>query len=128
MKNMGSMNKTSSFKSNVDGKQDDTEAGFNTAMGKFNDIAKGMTPKIDPSNIQSSVDSIKKGVMGQIDNITKDIGGTSSAPGANIPNPPSAEKQDPKELLNKMPEADIQKLSGDDAKVLLMQMKKLAGM
>ena len=137
MKNMGNMGasiKANSFKSNIDGKEDDTEAGFNTAMNKFSDMAKNMNlptgAKIDPSNIQSSVDSIKKGIMGQFNNMPKTDPGNSnpSAPGANIPNPTNTDAQDPKDLLKKMPEADIQKLSGDDAKVLLAQLKKLAGM
>ena len=97
--NVPNVKKTSSFTSNVDGHQDDTETGFNSAMSKFNDIAKGMG-----------------------------ISGSGDAPGANIPNPPSADKQDPKEMLKKMPEADIAKLSGDDAKAILGQLKKLAGM
>ena len=136
MKNMGNMsgaNKTSSFKSNIDGKQDDTETGFNAAMGKFNDMAKSMNlpggAKIDPANIQGSVDSIKKGIMGQLGSMGKQDDTPSTAPGANIPNPtPTPEKQDPKDLLKNMPSADIEKLSGDDAKVLLAQLKKLAGM
>ena len=103
-------------------------------MNKFSDMAKNMNlptgAKIDPSNIQSSVDSIKKGIMGQFNNMPKTDPGNSnpSAPGANIPNPTNTDAQDPKDLLKKMPEADIQKLSGDDAKVLLAQLKKLAGM
>jgi hypothetical protein len=122
---------SSNFKSTINGKQDDSEAGYNAAMGKFNDIAKGMNlpggAKFDPSNIQGSIDGIQKGIMGKFGDISKRTG--VSAPGANIPNPPSAtQKQDPKDILKGMPDADIQNLSGDDAKELLGQLKKLSAL
>jgi hypothetical protein len=141
MKSLGNMpgadvkstsSNTSNFKSNIDGKQDDSEAGYNSAMGKFNDMAKGMNlpggAKLDPSNIQGSIDGIQKGIMGKFGDISKRTG--TSAPGANIPNPPSAnqKQQDPKDILKGMPEDEIERLSGDDAKDLLNQLKQLSGM
>jgi hypothetical protein len=141
MKSLGNMpgadvkntsSNTSNFKSNINGKQDDSEAGYNSAMGKFNDMAKGMNlpggAKLDPSNIQGSIDGIQKGIMGKFGDISKRTG--TSAPGANIPNPPSAnqKQQDPKDILKGMPEDEIERLSGDDAKDLLNQLKQLSGM
>jgi len=141
MKSLGNMpgadvkstsSNTSNFKSNIDGKQDDSEAGYNSAMSKFNDMAKGMNlpggAKLDPSNIQGSIDGIQKGIMGKFGDISKRTG--TSAPGANIPNPPSAnqKQQDPKDILKGMPEDEIERLSGDDAKDLLNQLKQLSGM
>lgn len=109
-----------------------------TGGGKAGTPAGGTAPTGDigtqivaPESVQmnefvSSMDT-------DIDKIMKNAGLDSlndkEAPGANIPNPPSFEKkEDPKELLKKMPELELANLSGDEAKDLLMQMKKLAGM
>ena len=119
--------KTSSFKSNINGKQDDTEAGFNSAKGEFDKIAGGMNlpggAKLDPNNLQGSIEKIKQGMMGQIGDMGKQA--TSTSPGAITPNP--ADKQDPKELLKQLSDEKLNALSGDDAKVMLQQLKKMAG-
>jgi hypothetical protein len=119
--------KTSSFKSNINGKQDDTESGFNSAKGEFDKMAGGMNlpggAKLDPSNLQGSIDSIKNGIMGKFGDISKQA--TSNAPGAMTPNP--VDKQDPKELLKQLSDEKLNALSGDDAKVMLQQLKKMAG-
>lgn len=101
-------------------------------MGAVNKPSQSM-PKIDPANIQNSINDIKKGIMGNMDDMgigkmDKQDDTSSTAPGANVPNPPTQDKLNPKDLLKNIPDADIQKLSGDDAKVLLAQLKKLAGM
>ena len=126
MRNMNG-SKSSSFKSTINGKQDDTEAGYNAAKGELDKISGNMNlpggAKLDPSNISGSIDSIKQGIMGKLGGMTKSTPG--GAPGAMTPNPTA--KQDPKDLLKQLSDENLNALSGDDAKAMLQQLKKLAG-
>jgi hypothetical protein len=154
MKNIGSMpgaTKSSNFKSTINGKQDDSEAGYNAAMGKFRDMASGMG--LDGS----SIDSMHKGIQGKVGDMMKgmNIPGMSSADPVNGKSPeeamkdpryqtdpvfkkevdtaasfgkPSTQKQDPTTILKSLPDAKLSTMSGDDAKKMLADLKKMAGL
>jgi hypothetical protein len=62
-------------------------------------------------------------MMGQVGGMSKQA--TSTPPGAMTPNP--VDKQDPKDLLKQLSDEKLNALSGDDAKVMLQQLKKMAG-
>ena len=90
---------------------------------QMNEFDMGAESEIGKIMKNAGLDALNDEPTPDIPNPNKD------APGANIPNPPSfSGKADPKELLKNMPEPELAKLSGDEAKDLLMQMKKLAGM
>lgn len=92
-----------------------------------NAMMKSLGDMPGATNVQGSIDGIQKGIMGKFGDMSKRVG--SSAPGANIPNPSSAtQPQDLKDILKDMPDIDIQNLSGDDAKELLAQLKKLSAL
>ncbi len=102
------------------GQISNTPAAENIQMNEFDMGAESEIGKIMKN---AGLDSLNDEPTPDIPNPNKE------APGANIPNPPSfSGKADPKELLKNMPEPELAKLSGDEAKDLLMQMKKLAGM
>jgi len=122
MSNKPGATKTSNFKSTIDGKQDDSEAGYNSAMGKFRDMAGGMG--LDASG-DDPVGGMMKGIQDKFGNMTKSM---------NVPNMPGATgqstapaKQDPKAMLKALPDAKLSTMSGDEAKKMLTDLKKMAG-
>jgi len=121
MKNIGGMpgaTKSSNFKSTINGKQDDSEAGYNSAMGKFRDMAGGMG--LDGS----SIDSMHKGIQGKVGDMMKGMN-MPGMPGAPVQAPA---KQDPTAMLKSLPDAKLSTMSGDEAKSMLADLKKMAGM
>jgi hypothetical protein len=109
--------KTSNFKSTIDGKQDDSEAGYNAAMGKFRDMAGGMG--LDGA----SPDAMHKGIQDKMGGMMKGI----KMPGMPSSAAQAPTKQDPKAVLQKMPDQQIQQMDGDQAKKMLADLKKMAG-
>ena len=109
--------KTSNFKSTIDGKQDDSEAGYNAAMGKFRDMAGGMG--LDGA----SPDAMHKSIQGKMGGMMKGM----KMPGMPTSAAPPPTKQDPKAVLQKMPDQQIQQMDGEQAKKMLADLKKMAG-
>lgn len=122
MSNKPGATKTSNFKSTIDGKQDDSEAGYNAAMGKFRDMSKGMG--FDAGG-EDPAAGMMKGIQDKFGNMTR---------GMNMPTMPGAPgqstapvKQDPRAVLQKMPDQQIQQMDGEQAKKMLADLKKMAG-
>ena len=127
MKNISSMpgaTKSSNFKSNINGKQDDSEAGYNAAMGKFKDIAGGMG--LDGS----SIDSMHKGIQGKVGDMMKGMNmpGMPGSPTQSTAPAQAPAKQDPTAMLKSLPDAKLSTMSGDEAKSMLADLKKMAGL
>jgi hypothetical protein len=128
MSNTPGATKTSNFKSTIDGKQDDSEAGYNAAMGKFRDMAGGMGFGADGENPASGM---MKGIQDKFGNMTKGMN-MPTMPGAPAQAPtqsaaPTPTKQDPKTMLKALPDAKLSTMSGDEAKKMLADLKKMAG-
>jgi hypothetical protein len=145
--NMPGAKKTNSFKSNIDGKQDDSEAGYNTAMGKFRDIAKGIGPGLGLGDVDmTNPDAMQKAVQGKVQGMMPkmpgmDGGSNPTAPGSDASKPDTTTPassttsapmpgmaKDPKTMLQKMPDQQIAAMSGDQAKRMLADLKKMAGL
>jgi hypothetical protein len=113
--------KTSNFKSNINGKQDDSEAGYNAVMGKFGDMSKGMGFGADGDD---PVGGMMKGIQDKFGNMTKSMN-MPTVPGVAAQSPI---KQDPKAMLKALPDAKISTMNGDEAKKMLADLKKMAGL
>jgi transcriptional regulator with XRE-family HTH domain len=117
--------KTSNFKSTINGKQDDSEAGYNAAMGKFRDMSKGMGFDADG---EDPVGGMMKGIQDKFGNMTKSMN-MPTIPGASgQPTSQAPAKQDPKTMLKALPDAKLSTMSGDEAKKMLADLKKMAGL
>ena len=121
--NKSGATKTSNFKSTIDGKQDDSEAGYNAAMGKFRDMAGGM------GFDGSSPDSMHKGIQDKMGGMMKGMKmpGMPGSPTQSTAPAQAPTKQDPKAVLQKMPDQQIQQMDGEQAKKMLADLKKMAG-
>ena len=126
MSNKPGATKTSNFKSTIDGKQDDSEAGYNSAMGKFRDMAGGMG--FDAGG-EDPVGGMMKGIQDKFGNMTKSMNmpNMPGAPGQSTAPTQAPAKQDPKAMLKALPDTKLSTMSGDEARKMLADLKKMAG-
>jgi hypothetical protein len=103
------------------------QAGYDQVMGKFKDMSKGIGSGMglgdvdmsDPTAMQQAIQSKAQGMM------PKMPGMPSSAAPATTASPAI---KDPKAMLQKMPDQQIAAMNGDQAKKMLVDLKKMAGL
>ncbi len=107
------------------------QAGFDQVMGKFKDMSKGIGGNLglgdvdmsDPTAMHKAIQAKAQGMMPQ---------GMPGMPGASQgtagSTPQHATPKDPKAMLQKLPDQQINSMSGDQAKKMLADLKKMAGL
>jgi hypothetical protein len=101
------------------------QAGYDQVMNKFKGMSKGIGSKlglgdVDVSNADSMQTAIQNKVKGMM---PKGMPGQARPAAA-----PAAAPQDPKAMLQKMPAQQIASMNGDQAKRMLTDLKKMAGL
>jgi hypothetical protein len=112
------------------------KAGYDNVMSKFKGMAGNMdTPfgKMDLSDPNTAAGNIHKGVQDKMSSMMKGMNmpgmdATPNMPGSSTPSSAPATKQDPKDVLKKLPPEKIQSMDGDQAKKMLADLKKMAGL
>lgn len=101
------------------------QAGYDQVMGKFKDMSKGVGSGLGLGDVDmSNPDAMQKAIQGKMQGMMpKGMPGAAptdtAAPGA---------AKDPKAMLQKMPDQQIAAMSGDQAKRMLADLKKMAGL
>jgi hypothetical protein len=100
------------------------QAGYDQVMNKFKGMSKGIGSKLGLGDVDvSNADSMQTAIQNKVKGMMP-----KGMPGQARPAAAPAAPQDPKAMLQKMPAQQIASMNGDQAKRMLTDLKKMAGL
>jgi hypothetical protein len=100
------------------------QAGYDQVMNKFKGMSKGIGGKLGLGDVDvSNADSMQTAIQNKVKGMMP-----KGMPGQARPAAAPAAPQDPKAMLQKMPAQQIASMNGDQAKRMLTDLKKMAGL